>query len=149
MQFLRKLVEKQRALYLQPGSRLRKVWPLFDAFETFLFSPSTTAPKSGPHVRDYIDLKRTMTMVIYALVPCVLFSIWNTGYQHFLALASMPTDQAYVVGWLQGLFMGSDYNPDLANPGNRDIILFKVIISTFQDIKAGRIGRTVQTLQSK
>ena len=63
-------------------------------------------------MRDYIDLKRTMWIVIVALVPCLLWSFYNTGYQHFHALASMAGDggaAAYTVGWMQALLFGSDY----------------------------------------
>ena len=83
MQFLRNLIEKQRKLYVEPDSKLHKIWPLLDAGETFLFTPPNTAPAKGPHVRDYMDLKRTMMTVIIALVPCFLWSVYNTGLQHF------------------------------------------------------------------
>jgi Na+-transporting NADH:ubiquinone oxidoreductase subunit B len=124
MQFLRKLIDKNRSLYHEEGSKFHKMWPLFDAMETFLFAPGNTTPKKGPHVRDYIDLKRTMSLVILALVPCLLFSIYNTGYQHFLAWSAMTTDQGYTVSWIQGLLFGETYNPDVANPDFWDITVF-------------------------
>ena len=126
MKFLRNLVDKNRKLYHEEGSKFHKMWPLFDAAETFLFATSNKTPKQGPHVRDYIDLKRTMTMVIYALLPCLVFSIYNTGYQHFLALAGMgdAAPSQYVVGWLQGILMGSNYNPTVSDPTGFDITLF-------------------------
>ena len=119
MKFLRNLVDKQRELYHPKDSKFHKIWPLLDAGETFLFAPNSKTPGKGPHVRDYIDLKRTMTMVIFALVPCLLFSIYNTGYQHFLALAGMSAENAtpYQVGWLQGILMGSEYAPNVSAPG--------------------------------
>ena len=122
MQFLRKLVEKQRVHYAEPDSKLHKVWPLFDAVETFLFTPSTTAPRKGPHVRDYMDLKRTMMTVIIALIPCFLWSIYNTGLQHFAAVASVSgdADYEYAVGWLQGLVFGSGYAGEIAAMGVAD-----------------------------
>ena len=94
MRFLRNIVDNTRKLYAEPGSKFHKVWPAFDALETFLFTPHHTAPKSGPHVRDYMDLKRTMSMVIIAMVPCLLMAIFNTGYQHFAALTQMVGDGA-------------------------------------------------------
>lgn len=108
MQFLRKLIERQRQLYHQPGSKLHRVWPLFDAFETFLFAPAHRAGPSGVHVRDYADLKRVMNTVIVALLPCLVWAIWNTGVQHLraidgLAAAGKVTADTYVVGWLQWL----------------------------------------------
>ncbi len=109
MQFLRNLVEKQRKLYHAKGSRFHKVWPLFDALETFLFAPDHRAPPARVHVRDYVDLKRVMNTVIVALLPCLLWAIWNTGAQHFHAIAGLiaagkTTAAAYVPGWLQTLF---------------------------------------------
>ncbi len=129
MKLLRNLVDSGRKLYHAPDSKLHKAWPLFDAMETFLFTPSNTTPARGPHVRDYIDLKRTMWTVIIALVPCLLWSFYNTGYQHFAALAAMAGDggaSAYPeqVGWLQSLLFGAAYAPDVANPGFGDIIAF-------------------------
>jgi Na+-transporting NADH:ubiquinone oxidoreductase subunit B len=117
MKFLRNLVDKSRALYHAPGSKFHKFWPAFDAGETFLFTPDTTAPKSGPHVRDYTDLKRTMWVVIVALIPCVLWSFYNTGYQHFQAVAQVAggaSGYEYETGWLQTLLLGSDYPGALA-----------------------------------
>jgi len=61
----------------------------FEAFESFLFVPNRVTRK-GAHVRDANDLKRVMTVVIVALIPALLFGIWNTGYQHFLSTGSNP-----------------------------------------------------------
>ena len=117
---MQRLINKARKLYHAPNAPLHKVWPMFDALETFLLTPDNTAGKMGPHVRDYIDLKRTMALVIVALVPCLLWAIWNAGHQHFLALASIAGDggaKAYASGWLQGFWFGADYAPHLAAPG--------------------------------
>ncbi len=82
---LRKLLDKIKPNF-EKGGRLEKLYPAFNAFETFLFVPDhTTAPK-GAHVRDAIDLKRTMILVVLSLVPCLLFGMWNVGYQHHLAI---------------------------------------------------------------
>jgi len=56
----------------------------FDAFETFLFVPGKVT-RRGAHIRDAADMKRTMSTVIIALIPAMLFGMWNVGYQHFLA----------------------------------------------------------------
>ena len=104
MRLLRKLIGMQRQLYHEPGSKLHKIWPLLDAGETFLFSPETKTPDQGPHVRDYIDLKRTMWTMIVALVHSVLFAIYNTGYQHFAAIGKLGVaSDAYTMGWFQSL----------------------------------------------
>lgn len=74
------------------GGRLHKLHPAFDAFETFLFVPGRTTPGGpapGTHIRDGIDLKRTMFVVVVALVPCLLFGIWNVGHQHFVATGEL------------------------------------------------------------
>lgn len=124
MQFLRNLIEKQKKLYHEPGSKLHKVWPLFDAFETFLFAPEQRAGKVGVHVRDYVDLKRVMNTVIVAMLPCLLWAIWNAGVQHFAAIDSLVKAgklgaDAYVQGWLQSFFP-----PNVAAPTAFDNVIF-------------------------
>jgi len=71
--------------HVQKGGKFEKFHSTFDAFETLLFVPNHTN-KNGVHVRDSIDSKRTMAMVVMALVPALLFGIWNAGYQHYLAI---------------------------------------------------------------
>ncbi len=85
MKPLRNLVEKVKP-HFEKGGKLEKFYPAFNAFETFLFVPGDTAPPAGAHIRDAIDLKRTMILVVVSLIPCLLFGIWNTGYQHHQAL---------------------------------------------------------------
>lgn len=84
MKFLRKAIDQIKPHFLK-GGRFEKMHPAFDAFETFLFTPGTTTKGSGVHIRDAVDLKRTMVTVIISLLPPLLFGIWNTGHQHFLA----------------------------------------------------------------
>ncbi len=84
MKFLEKIVDKLEPNF-EKGGKLEKWFPLFDGFATFLFTPKHTT-KKGVHIRDAVDLKRTMNTVIIAMVPCLLFGIWNTGYQHYKAL---------------------------------------------------------------
>lgn len=83
MSGLRNLVDKIKPTF-EKGGKLGFLHSTFDAFETFLFVPNTVT-KKGAHVRDCVDLKRVMIMVVLALVPAMLFGIWNTGYQHSLA----------------------------------------------------------------
>jgi len=82
---LRKFLDKVKPNF-EKGGKLEKFYPAFNAFETFLFVPDHTAPSNGAHIRDAIDLKRTMILVVISLVPCLLFGMWNTGYQHYLSL---------------------------------------------------------------
>lgn len=81
---LRQLVDRVKPQF-QKGGKLSKLHSTFDAFETFLFVPDHVT-SNGTHIRDSIDLKRTMTVVIIALLPALLFGMLNTGYQHFLSI---------------------------------------------------------------
>ena len=83
MNGLRNFVDKIKPTF-EKGGKLGFLHSTFDAFETFLFVPNTVT-RRGSHVRDCVDLKRIMIMVVLALVPAMLFGIWNTGYQHKLA----------------------------------------------------------------
>jgi len=77
--------------HFEKGGKLEKLYPAYDAFETFLFVPDHTS-HSGAHMRDAIDLKRTMFTVVLALIPALIFGMWNTGHQHFLALGLTEPD---------------------------------------------------------
>jgi len=81
-----KYLEKRVKPNFEQGGKLEKFYPAYDALETFLFVPGHTAKNGGSHIRDGIDMKRTMIMVVLALVPALLFGIWNTGHQYFLAM---------------------------------------------------------------
>lgn len=82
---LRKLLDQLKPNF-EKGGKLEKFYPAFDAFETFLFVPNRTTKSKGTHVRDAIDLKRTMILVVISLIPCLLFGMWNVGHQHSRAL---------------------------------------------------------------
>ena len=84
----------------EKGGKLGFLHSTFDAFETFLFVPNTVT-RRGAHVRDCVDLKRVMIMVVLALVPAMLFGIWNVGYQHKLAFGL--TDWTFVNEVVYGL----------------------------------------------
>ena len=61
---------------------------VFEGFESFLFVPNTTS-RSGVHIHDSIDSKRTMIVVIIALLPAMLFGMYNVGYQHYLSIGEL------------------------------------------------------------
>ena len=84
MKALRNFVDKLKPTFSE-GGKLSALHSTFEGFETFLFVPNTTTQK-GAHIRDCNDMKRTMIMVVLALVPALLFGMYNTGYQHFLSL---------------------------------------------------------------
>jgi Na+-transporting NADH:ubiquinone oxidoreductase subunit B len=96
---LKNLIEKIRPRF-EKGGKLEKFYPAFNAFETFLFVPGDTTPAAGSHVRDAIDLKRTMILVVISLMPCLLFGMWNTGYQHYRALGM---NASFIDNFLFGL----------------------------------------------
>ena len=87
MKALRKLLDDARPAFAR-GGRLEKLHWVFDGLETFLFTPGHTTVR-GAHIRDGIDLKRTMSIVILAMVPCILFGMWNVGHQHYLAMGEL------------------------------------------------------------
>ena len=72
------------------GGKLHAFGSFFEAFETFVFVPKTVTAK-GAHVRDSIDLKRTMSVVMLALLPAILFGMYNIGYQNYLAAGTLES----------------------------------------------------------
>lgn len=88
MKFLREFIDKQKPHFVK-GGRFEKLESTFDAFETFLFVPDRVT-SSGAHIRDAIDMKRTMIIVVLAMIPALLFGIWNVGYQHFISNGMTP-----------------------------------------------------------
>ena len=90
----------------EKGGKFEKLHPAYDAFETFLFVPGHTT-KSGAHIRDAIDLKRTMAFVVLAMLPCILFGMWNLGFQYHLGLNSLlPADQQISYSFFENLIFG-------------------------------------------
>ena len=87
MNFLRNYLDKQKPKF-EKGGKLEKFHSVFTGFESFLFVPNTTT-SSGAHIRDAVDLKRTMIIVVLALIPALLFGIYNIGYQHFNAVGGL------------------------------------------------------------
>ncbi|NJK85164.1 MAG: hypothetical protein HC906_03570 [Bacteroidales bacterium] len=84
MKSLLKTIEKIKP-HFQKGGKFEKFHSTFDAFETFLFVPDKVTT-SGAHIRDAIDMKRTMAIVVLAMIPATLFGMWNTGYWHYAAM---------------------------------------------------------------
>lgn len=84
MKALRNLVDSVKPNFAK-GGKLEKFHWVFDGLETFLFTPGH-ATTSGAHIRDGIDLKRTMSIVITAMIPCLLFGMWNVGHHHYMAI---------------------------------------------------------------
>lgn len=99
MKFLLKRLHKSKHLF-EPGGKLAWLYPLYEAQEGFLFTTPATAP-GPPHVRDGLDLKRTMVTVIIALIPPTLFGIYNAGHQY--NVVNQIPDATTLSHWVQGL----------------------------------------------
>jgi Na+-transporting NADH:ubiquinone oxidoreductase subunit B len=84
MRFIKNIFDKGKPLF-DKGGKFEKFMPIFETFETLFFVPNEVTPPRGAQIRDAVDLKRMMMTVIIAMVPALLFGIWNVGYQHGLA----------------------------------------------------------------
>jgi len=109
MKLLRKLLDSQ-ARHFEKGRPLEKLHPLYEAMDTFTYSPSKVT-KTSPHVRDALDLKRMMGIGVFALIPCMLMAMYNSGYQ-----ANLVLDQGTlgVSGWRAAVVtgLGLGFSPD-------------------------------------
>ena len=106
MKALHKLIEERVKPNFTGEGKLKRFWVVFDALETFLFTPGHTT-KKGVHVRDGIDLKRTMFLVIVAMVPALLFGTWNIGHQYYLSLGDITTADPWNAMLLDKLIVGA------------------------------------------
>ena len=106
MKALHKLIEERVKPNFTGEGKLKRFWVVFDALETFLFTPGHTT-KKGVHVRDGIDLKRTMFLVIVAMVPALLFGTWNIGHQYYLSLGDITTADPWSAMLLDKLIVGA------------------------------------------
>jgi Na+-transporting NADH:ubiquinone oxidoreductase subunit B len=84
MRALRQLFDAQRKHFVKDG-RLRVAYPIYEALDTFMFTPGLVT-RGRTHVRDGLDLKRMMTVVVVALLPCIGMALYNTGYQAHLLI---------------------------------------------------------------
>lgn len=107
---LRNFLDRVHPLFAK-GGRFEKFYAVYEMVDTFIYTPPDTT-YTAPHVRDGIDLKRLMTYVVIALIPCIVIGWYNTGYQANLAMADMGLDSA--VGWRGVILDTIGYNP--ANP---------------------------------
>jgi len=101
MRAFRTLLDQAKP-HFNKGGKLEKLHHAFDAIETFLFVPGQTCA-GGTHIKDGVDLKRTMFTVVLAMLPCLLFGIWNVGHQHYVASGEFT---AFDAGFLQKIWFG-------------------------------------------
>ncbi|QIA08568.1 NADH:ubiquinone reductase (Na(+)-transporting) subunit B [Draconibacterium halophilum] len=87
MKFIKNFFERTEPL-VQKGGKYHWLQSVHDGFFTFLYTPKTTS-KTGTHIHDYIDLKRTMSIVVLSVVPALLFGMYNVGVQHFKAIGEL------------------------------------------------------------
>ena len=97
MNFLRKKLDDIKRPFAK-GEKWEKLAPAINAFDTFLFVPNHTTQK-GAHIRDAVDLKRTMVTVIIALIPALLYGIYNTGFQY---LIQTETNFTFIDAFIHG-----------------------------------------------
>lgn len=107
---LRRTLDRYAHLF-QKGGRLERFYPLYDAIDTFLYTPASATP--GPaHVRDALDLKRMMSLVVVSLAVPIAMAFYNTGYQAHLAIEAgaepLDTWQTAVMRWLELPFASND-----------------------------------------
>ncbi|MFA8300914.1 MAG: NADH:ubiquinone reductase (Na(+)-transporting) subunit B [Hyphomicrobiales bacterium] len=102
MKKLRNYIDKIKPKF-EKGGKFEKLQSTFDAFETFLFVPNTVT-KKGSHIRDSIDMKRTMSVVVIAMIPALLFGMYNVGFQHFKSIGeAAPFWDTFFYGFLKVL----------------------------------------------
>ena len=104
MKPLRKFLNNIKPLF-EPGGKLQSLHSVYDGFETFLYTPNTTSEAGAVNVHDSLDAKRIMIIVVLALMPCLLFGMYNTGYQNWLAAGAteFPFWQIMAYGFLSVL----------------------------------------------
>lgn len=99
--FLKEKIKEIRPLF-EKGGKFEKLYPVYEAHETIFFQPKETVGKKGAHIRDAVDMKRVMVTVIAALVPCIIFGMWNSGLQHFAVLSPEYLAKEYGEGFVPG-----------------------------------------------
>ena len=92
--------------HFEEGGKLSRFWVVYDSLETFAFTPGHTT-KSGVHIRDGVDLKRTMFMVIVALIPALLFGTWNQGHQYLLSIGEVSVADPLMMAFWDKLLIGA------------------------------------------
>jgi Na+-transporting NADH:ubiquinone oxidoreductase subunit B len=117
---LRKILDYQLAL-TENGRKLNRLRPLVEATDTFLYEPPFNT-RRAPHIRDAVDIKRWMIIVVFALIPCLLMAIWNTGLQSFVYSSG---DYRLMNEYLEGAASLSGYF-DFAFKDNRYLTIIRM-----------------------
>ncbi|UXX80519.1 NADH:ubiquinone reductase (Na(+)-transporting) subunit B [Reichenbachiella carrageenanivorans] len=88
MKFIEDIFAKVRPNF-EKGGKWEKFFYIYEAHETLFLAPNSTTGAKGAQIKDAIDMKRMMMTVIIAMLPCLLFGIWNAGHQHYLAIGEV------------------------------------------------------------
>ena len=109
MKRLRKMLDNAEPLFIK-GGRLEKFHAIYEMVDTLFYSPPDVT-RGSPHIRDAIDLKRVMIVVVFAAMPCALVGMWNTGYQANTAMLAMGIES--MPGWREALLglLGAGHDP--------------------------------------
>lgn len=141
MKFIRGMLDKVEPMFLE-GGKLERLYPLYEAADTFLYTPPDRA-KGLTHVRDGLDLKRTMIFVVLSLLPCIYMALWNTGYQANFQIANGASPTA---DWHESIFQmtGLSHDPSswIANMVLGAIFFLPVYIVTMT------VGGTIELIFS-
>ena len=110
MKFIRGILDKLEP-HFHKGGKFERLYPLYEAADTFLYTPGQVT-KTGSHVRDSLDMKRMMSMVIVSLIPCIAMALYNTGYQanHYIEQGR----GAPIESWREPIYqaMGFQHDPN-------------------------------------
>ncbi|UWQ65033.1 NADH:ubiquinone reductase (Na(+)-transporting) subunit B (plasmid) [Leisingera caerulea] len=99
--------------HFEKGGKYEKYFPVYEMVESFLYTPKTVTTVA-PHARSYIDMKRIMTYVVIATIPCILWGMYNTGFQTNSAIAMLGADAA--TGWRVAVLQALGISLDASNP---------------------------------
>ena len=117
--------------HFQKDGKYKKFYPIFEMVETIFFT-SNTVTKAAPHARSFVDMKRIMTYVVIATIPCVLWALYNTGFQTNAALSSLNSDDfnGWRIFFLQAIGIGLDPNSIWANVAHGSLYFFPIYLTT-------------------
>ena len=117
--------------HFQKDGKYKKFYPIFEMVETIFFT-SNTVTKAAPHARSFVDMKRIMTYVVISTIPCVLWALYNTGFQTNAALSSLNSDDfnGWRIFFLQAIGIGLDPNSIWANVAHGSLYFFPIYLTT-------------------
>jgi len=117
--------------HFEKGGKFKKYYPIFEMIETIFFT-SNTVTKAAPHARSFVDMKRIMTYVVISTIPCVLWALYNTGFQTNSALSSLDIKE--ISGWrihlLQLTGLGIDPTSLVSNVSHGLLYFLPIYITT-------------------